>query len=1049
MDVSLHTILISLLIGLSVSVNLNPLDKLQQADDQNSQKEIYYKYKSQYDHKVALQQQLQLQLQNQQKVKVQQHQQLQKVYQQQQQQQQQQEQQQQDGSSQHKRHQEQLELVKQQGTQNSPRQFYDGRGQRVNHGLDGSDNSYWTTVAAPVRNQESVFSDGDGRQRHHGIPQRIPVDSNKQEQAVHHGGKGSILYVKSLQNAGYNGMDKNAGDESVDRPNVGVRQFDSQQNGLPTMRRGDIPGDQDSHVLPAVAVGGGYNANNQDFSDRDNTPESNIHRFPADKPASYDRPGVIRTVNDPVDANQNQNNGDQQQDNYPNFNNFPQHPQRELGGFKLSWDWSDFSVTFDDYGAAELKVRRAPHATTGEPWPMPQYYIKKKKKVSKIDKDAFHFKIIAETCDIIEEGIRRYRKTILEDAVEDMYDNLQNAEGTTIDNPASKYEQDVYRKAPVITSVDVKIHKPCSKYPSVESDESYDIKVKKGRASIMANEVWGALRGLETFSQLVWKGLDGEDPDDRGKNANLYVRECVISDYPRFPHRGILIDSSRHFIFKEVIFDVLDAMEQNKMNVMHWHIVDDQSFPYQSEVFPELSKKGAFHPSFVYTQEDLREIIDYARFRGIRVMPEFDTPGHTYSWGLSRPELLTQCYQGSQIVKGYLGPIDPTKNSTYRFLKTLFSEVLNVFKDQYIHLGGDEVPLSCWSSNPDVVNFGLNLQKKESGLGATSNDQSYYNSLQLDIRKVYEYYVNRLIKDIHDIGKTKKDGIKFIMWQEVMNNDLQLPNDTIIEVWMGEMADVSRAIGMGYKVIYSTCWYLDRIEYGTKWTKYYQCDPADNTFGYTIDEKMVLGGEACLWSEYVDNENLMTTLWPRASATAERLWSAKDIRDLDTAGSRLQEHRCRMLSRGLSVSQISGPDYCLRRGFGRRGNQKEHNNTCTSGRCVKSRDNNFVEVEDIRLRMTRRGRHNSDCQKTNIGTPSIFILGSLAVMLFALMIGYQKTGGRLPSYKLCKNRTILLLFASVLFIYFMCYTSFWMNMFELSGSFHKTHHSNIAEIEER
>ncbi|ESP03745.1 hypothetical protein LOTGIDRAFT_136955, partial [Lottia gigantea] len=383
--------------------------------------------------------------------------------------------------------------------------------------------------------------------------------------------------------------------------------------------------------------------------------------------------------------------------------------------------------------------------------------------------------------------------------------------------------------------------------------------VKKNRVLIWANEVWGALRGLETFSQIVWKGQD-----DR-----LYVKETVISDYPRFQHRGILVDTSRHFLFKEVIFDIIDAMEANKMNVMHWHIVDDQSFPYKSKVYPDLSKKGAFHPEFVYSLEDITEIIHYARFRGVRIMPEFDSPGHTYSWGLSQPELLTQCYQGSNPVKGYFGPIDPSKNATYTFLKNLFDEILTVFQDTYIHLGGDEVPLQCWSSNPDVTNFGIDLSKKAI---------------------IYNF---RLMKDLRSIGKKRKDGVKFVMWQEVMNNDLQLPNDTLIQIWMGDVMDINRAINLGYNVLYSTCWYLDHVEYGTKWPKYYQCDPADNSM--TVDEKKILGGEACLWSEYVDNENYMTTLWPRASATAERLWSHKDVRDLDSAAIRLQEHRCRML----------------------------------------------------------------------------------------------------------------------------------------------------------
>ncbi|XP_050399578.1 beta-hexosaminidase subunit beta isoform X1 [Patella vulgata] len=755
-------------------------------------------------------------------------------------------------------------------------------------------------------------------------------------------------------------------------------------------------------------------------------------------------------------GNLNFNNNNENNNNNNNFNNFnnnnnnfqqqqndiPRVQQRDVGGMKLNWDWSDFAISFNDYGAAEMKVRRAPHASTGEPWPLPQYYVKKQKRVYHIPRDDFNFKIVGKTCDILEEGAERYLDRVLNYVVEDMYDNLQNAEGTMVDDPKAKYMSPLYAEAPVIRVMELKVRKPCTKYPSINSDESYDLFVKKNRVLIWANEVWGLLRGLETFSQIVWKGLDNR----------LYVKETVISDYPRFPHRGILVDTSRHFLFKEIIFDIIDGMEANKMNVFHWHIVDDQSFPYQSKVYPDLSKKGAFHPEFVYTLEDIAEIIRYGRMRGVRIMPEFDSPGHTYAWGLSRPDLLTQCYQGNSPVKGYFGPIDPTKNSTYTFLKNLFDEILEVFQDSYLHLGGDEVPLQCWSSNPEVTKFGLELAKKEgrqnnnnnynNNNNFNDNQQGFYSPGSFDVRKVYEYYETRLMKDLRDIGKKRENGVKFVMWQEVMNNNLQLPNDTLIQIWMGDSVDINRAINLGYNVLYSTCWYLDHVEYGTKWPKYYQCDPADNSYGMTVDEKKVLGGEACLWSEYVDNENYMTTLWPRASATAERLWSHKDVRDLDSASVRLQEHRCRMLKRGLSVGQISGPDYCLHRGPSRR--NKSNNTNCEGGRCFNS-GKNILQFEDIQLRLTQRGPALSECNSKSFTDmfkflskgSSMFIIATAAIIILAIGFGIRRPHGKFSNSKMCKNKTILILFLSVLVIYFMCYTTIWMQAFEFSGSFHK------------
>ncbi|XP_005093305.1 uncharacterized protein LOC101855238 [Aplysia californica] len=725
------------------------------------------------------------------------------------------------------------------------------------------------------------------------------------------------------------------------------------------------------------------------------------------------------------------NNQNQQYQNMNDDSNRRDRDQPQIGGLHLSWDWEDFSIMFSNYGNAEMKVRRAPHPTTGEPWPMPQYYSKKDKKVYKVSKD-LRFVPTGVKCDILDEAIVRHLQRVLRGAVEDMYDNLQHAEGTFVDDPSLKYDSEEYVKAPTISRVEIKVRKACEKYPTLDSDESYDLVVKKKKTYIWANEVWGAMRGLETLGQLVWKGTDGL----------LYIKETVISDYPRFPHRGLHIDTSRHFLFKEIILDIIESMEMNKLNVFHWHIVDDQSFPYESKVYPELSRKGAFHPTYVYSLEDIAEIIEYARVRGVRVMPEFDTPGHTYAWGLSRPELLTQCYSGSTPVKGYLGPIDPSKNSTYRFLQTLFQEIMGVFKDQYLHLGGDEVPLGCWQSNPEVMAFATELSKKSSGRSQQQAGSSFYNSnfgwnnvWSEDVKMVYEYYVNRLIKILNDLGHKRKKGVRYIMWQEVMNNNLQLPNDTIIQVWMGDMADVMRATSMGYQVLYSTCWYLDHVEYGTKWPKYYNCDPVDQSYGYHIDEKKVLGGEIAFWSEYFSNENLIPLMWPRASAAAERLWSSKDVKNLDKAAERLSEHRCRMIKRGVNAGEISGPGYCLHPPPRRR----VLNDTlgCKGGNC--SRTHNFVQIEDIELHVSQRGGSLADCGHVfSRANNNVMVMLALALVVVLALLALSRSSSRLHRLRLCRNRSILIVFVIVLLVYFLCYTTIWIRAFEFSGSFHKT-----------
>lgn len=173
--------------------------------------------------------------------------------------------------------------------------------------------------------------------------------------------------------------------------------------------------------------------------------------------------------------------------------------------------------------------------------------------------------------------------------------------------------------------------------------------------------MWGVLRGLESFSQLLTPVSE--------EVLSLRLNATTIDDAPRFAHRGLLLDTGRHFMPPTTIRTLLDGMAYTKLNVFHWHIVDDQSFPYQSQRYPELSARGAFHPQLaVYTPTDVADLVEYARLRGIRVLIELDTPGHTRSWGVAHPELLTQC--GGDWT-GKLGPIDPSAPGVYEFVGDL------------------------------------------------------------------------------------------------------------------------------------------------------------------------------------------------------------------------------------------------------------------------------------------------------------------------------------------------------------------------------------------
>ncbi|XP_062905312.1 beta-hexosaminidase subunit beta isoform X1 [Mobula hypostoma] len=455
-------------------------------------------------------------------------------------------------------------------------------------------------------------------------------------------------------------------------------------------------------------------------------------------------------------------------------------------------------------------------------------------------------------CSILDNAFRRYYGYIF---------GSSQREATFGRNPGDLSQLQV-----TITSSDPE----CHKYPRITSNEAYELIVTQPVATLKSETVWGALRGLETFSQLVY-----ED-----EFTTHLINKTEISDAPRFSHRGVLLDTSRHYLPTKVILETLDAMSFNKFNVFHWHIVDDPSFPYQSITFPELSNQGAYHPvTHIYTLEDVKTVIEYARERGIRVIPEFDTPGHTQSWKGQR-NLLTPCYNGEKP-SGKFGPINPMLNTTYDFMNQLFKEISWVFPDAYIHLGGDEVDFSCWKSNPMITKF-----MKERGFGS-------------DYRKLESFYVQNIL----DIVTAHLKG--YMVWQEVFDNGVKIKPDTVVEVWLSSTmkAELSKVTLAGFTTILAAPWYLDYISYGQDWRKYYQVEPLHFN-GTEAQKKLVIGGEACLWGEFVDATNLASRLWPRASAVSERLWSSEETNNLSDAYKRLTKHRCRMVQRGIAAEPL-------------------------------------------------------------------------------------------------------------------------------------------------
>nr|XP_037275222.1 beta-hexosaminidase subunit alpha-like [Rhipicephalus microplus] len=514
---------------------------------------------------------------------------------------------------------------------------------------------------------------------------------------------------------------------------------------------------------------------------------------------------------------------------------------------------------------AELPQRRKRHTqvsrlwvvspSRGEAWPRPMNQTTSDHLIL-LNPNTFDFVFAGPSggCDIAHRALKRYRHKLLFRgcAAPRGFDGGQRRV------PPRSAVDGV--PVAVLNSLLVRLNGPCERIPHHDMDESYTLQLTADSGSLLtANSVWGLLRGLETFSQIVYP-----------YNAfEFAVNETVIYDAPRFKHRGLLIDTSRHFLPLKKIIETLDAMAYNKMNVLHWHMTDDQSFPFVSRTFPAMSEKGAYDSeTHVYRPIDVKYVIYKAASRGIRVMVEFDTPGHTLSWGMAYPELLTTCYDGD-VPNGELGPVDPTRNETYIFMSRFFMEVAHVFPDQYVHLGGDEVSFDCWKSNPNVTSF---MRK----MGISRFD------------KLEEHYIQRLLEIVQALGKS------YVVWQEVFDNNVKIAPDTVVHVWKPpQNEELALVTSAGYKALLSTCWYLDHISYGSDWKKYYACDP-HNFSGDFQQKALVIGGEVCLWAEYIDATNIISRTWPRASAAAERLWSQVTVDSVDEAAPRLEEHRCRM-----------------------------------------------------------------------------------------------------------------------------------------------------------
>ncbi|KAL6522469.1 Beta-hexosaminidase 1 [Orobanche minor] len=387
-------------------------------------------------------------------------------------------------------------------------------------------------------------------------------------------------------------------------------------------------------------------------------------------------------------------------------------------------------------------------------------------------------------------------------------------------------------------------------------DESYSFMVAGsdelsvvGGITIESNSVYGALHGLETLSQLCTF-------DYGTKSVKLHKAPWYIQDNPRFTYRGLMLDTSRHYLPVEIIKQVIESMSYAKLNVFHWHIIDDESFPLEVPSYPKLWK-GSYTKWERYTMDDAHELV-----RGINVMAEVDVPGHAESWGEGYPELWpsTSCRE----------PLDVSKNYTFDLIYGILADLRKIFPFELFHLGGDEVHTDLLEDH--------NMTGKDA----------------------YQYFVLKAQKIAMSMNWTP------VNWEETFNTFAEKLNpSTVVHNWLGSGV-CAKAVAKGFRCIFSNqgVWYLDHLD--IPWDQVYYADPLKDITD-ALEQKLVLGGEVCMWGETADASNVQQTIWPRAAAAAERLWSNKDSASSGSTSVllRLEYFRCLLTRRGVPAAPVT------------------------------------------------------------------------------------------------------------------------------------------------
>ncbi|XP_030563037.1 chitooligosaccharidolytic beta-N-acetylglucosaminidase [Drosophila novamexicana] len=444
------------------------------------------------------------------------------------------------------------------------------------------------------------------------------------------------------------------------------------------------------------------------------------------------------------------------------------------------------------------------------------------------------------------------------------------------------------------------------------TDESYMMVVRTTDTAsfvdIKATTVYGARFAFETLSNLVTGSLS---------NGLLLVSAARVHDRPVYPHRGLLLDTARNFLPLRYLRSTLDAMAASKMNVLHWHVVDTHSFPLEITRVPEMQRYGAYSNAQTYSRIDAVNLVKYARLRGIRIMMEIDGPSHAgngWQWGPAAglgnmSVCLNQAPWRNYCVQPPCGQLNPLNDHMYAVLKEILEDVAELgAPEETIHMGGDEVYIPCWNRTEEIT-----TQMKARG-----DDLSEASFLRL-----WSQFHQRNLNAWDNINQRMYPSVRepkpVILWSSRLTDpetiEQLLPKERfIIQTWVNAQDPLNRnLLQRGYRLLISTkdAWYLDHGFWGStsyyNWRKVYDnALPLDPRRG---QERQVLGGEVCMWSEYVDQNSLEARIWPRAGSAAERLWSNPKS-SANLAQRRFYRYRERLIARGIHPDAVV-PHWCV------------------------------------------------------------------------------------------------------------------------------------------